>query len=222
MIMFIQYNDGGYSKLEAVDPKTMKPIPLPKVAGAESMAIGSISRMGRYSAIGVETSLAPRTSYIFDLKDRKFTQWVAPSSPEIDTSKFIGSTLESYPARDGTKIPMLVWKPKECATKTCPVVVNFHGGPEGQSRPGFNRGAQLFATRGMIYVEPNVRGSEGYGKTWSHMDDGPKRLLVITDVPDCADYVRKTYAVDGVKPKVGIFGGSYGGYAVQIAMTKFA
>lgn len=222
LVMFVQYNDGGYAKLEAYDPRTMKPIALPVVKGAESMAIGSISRMGRYSAIGVETSLAPRTSYIFDLKDGKFTQWVAPSSPEVDTSKFVASTLESYPARDGTKIPMLVWKPKECATKTCPVVVNFHGGPEGQSRPGFNRAAQLFATHGMIYIEPNVRGSEGYGKTWLHLDDGPKRLQVITDIPDCADFVRKTYAVNGAAPKVGVFGGSYGGYSVQVAMTKFA
>ncbi len=222
MIMFVQYNDGGYAKLEAFDPTSMKPIPLPQVKGAESMAIGSISRMGRYAAIGVETSVAPRTSYIFDLKDRKFTQWVAPSSPEVDTSKFVASTLESYTSRDGVKIPMLVWKPKGCDKKTCPVVVNFHGGPEGQSRPGFNRSAQLFVAKGMIYIEPNVRGSEGYGKTWLHLDDGPKRLQVVTDIPDCAEAVRKAYAVGGVTPKVGIFGGSYGGYSVQIAMTKFA
>ena len=222
LIMFIQYNDNGYAKLEAVDPRTMKPMTLPKIAGAESMSVGSISRMGRYSAIGVETSLAPRTSYIFDLKTKTFTQWVTPSSPEVDSSKFVASQLESYPARDGTKIPILVWKPKECESKTCPVVVDFHGGPEGQSRPGFNRGAQLFATRGMIYIEPNVRGSEGYGKSWLHIDDGAKRLQVITDIPDCADYARKAYAVNGVVPKVGVLGGSYGGYSVQVAMTKFA
>jgi len=222
MLMFVQYNDNGYAKLEAYDVANMKPVKLPDVPGAESMAVGNVSRFGRYASIGVETSLAPRTSYIFDRKDGKFTQWVVPSEPEVDSSQFVGSTLESYPARDGTKIPMLVWKPKVCAKKTCPVVVDFHGGPEAQSRPGFNRAAELFAIHGLIYVEPNVRGSEGYGKTWLHSDDGAKRLQVITDIPDCATYVRKAFAVDGVAPKVGVMGGSYGGYSTQVAMTKFA
>ncbi len=222
LILFVQFNNAGHANLEAFDPGSMREIPMPKVAGAESMSIGRISRMGRYASIGVETSLAPRTSYVFDYKTRKFVQWVAPSEPEVDPSKFVASTLESYPAFDGTKIPMLVWRPKECADKTCPVVVNFHGGPEGQSRPGFNRVAELFVTHGMIFVEPNVRGSDGYGKTWLAADDGPKRLDVLSDISDCAAYVRQAWAKNGVAPKVGVMGGSYGGYATLIAMTKFA
>ena len=222
MIMFVQYNDGGYSRLEAYEPATMKPIALPKVAGAEQMYIGSISRMGRYSSIGVETSVAPRTSYVFDLKTKKSTQWVVPSLPEIDSSKFVKSTLESYPAKDGTKIPMLVSRPLACATTTCPVVVSFHGGPEGQSRPGFNRTAQLFVSRGFIYVEPNVRGSDGYGKSWIAMDDGPKRLDVIGDIEDCATYIRANWAKHGIVPRIGVMGGSYGGYSTLMAMSKFA
>jgi dipeptidyl aminopeptidase/acylaminoacyl peptidase len=222
LLMIVQYNDGGYAKLEAYDPRTMKRIKLPSIRGAESMKVGGISRMGRYASIGVETSLAPRTSYVFDYKTGAFTQWVAPSEPEVDPSKFVASSLETYPARDGTKIPMLVWRPRECANKVCPVVVNFHGGPEGQARPGFNRAAELFVAHGFIFVEPNVRGSEGYGKDWLHSDDGPKRLQVITDIPDCADFIRKTWSRNGVAPKIGVMGGSYGGYSAQIAMTKFA
>ena len=222
MIMFVQYNDGGNARIEAYDPRDMRKIKIPSVAGAESMAVGRISRMGRFTSIGVETSLAPRISFIFDYKTGHLTQWVAPSMPEVDPSKFVASTLESYPAADGTKIPMLVWRPKACADKVCPVVVNFHGGPEGQSRPGFNRAAELFVTHGMIFVEPNVRGSDGYGKTWISADDGAKRLNVLTDISDCAVYVRKAWAKNGVVPKVGVMGGSYGGYATLVAMTKFA
>jgi len=70
-------------------------------------------------------------------------------------------------------------------------------------------------------VEPNVRGSDGYGKTWYHADDGPKRLDIITDIEDCARHIRKAWAVSGKAPRVGIVGGSYGGYSSLIGMTMF-
>ena len=222
ILMFVGYNDGGYMKLEAFDPRTMASVKLPVIPGAEQMYVGAISRMGRFASIGVETSRAPRTSYVFDYQTKKFTQWVAPSLPEIDQAKFVASTLESYPAKDGTKIPMLVSRPADCSKKVCPAVVSFHGGPEGQSRPGFNRAAQLFVSRGFIYVEPNVRGSDGYGKSWLASDDGPKRLNVIGDLEDCATYIRSAWAQNGVAPKIGVMGGSYGGYATLMSMTRFA
>lgn len=74
------------------------------------------------------------------------------------------------------------------------VVVNFHGGPELQSRAGFNEVAQSFVSEGFVYVEPNVRGSDGYGKTWVHSADGPKRLAVITDIEDTSRHVRTAWA----------------------------
>ena len=124
---------------------------------------------------------------------------------------------------------MLVRRPARCARpegagadEPCPVVVHFHGGPEGQSRPGWSAWAQLFLQAGFVYVEPNVRGSDGYGKTWIHADDGAKRLAVLTDIEDCARFIRSSWAKGGKAPRLGVFGGSYGGYAVQIAMTRFA
>jgi len=141
--------------------------------------------------------------------------------PEIDTTTFARVTLESYTARDGTKIPMFVWRPKTC-DKPCPVVVEFHGGPEGQARPGFSPGLQLFVDAGFVFIEPNVRGSSGYGKAWLHADDAAKRLQVITDIEDAAKYIRTAWAKNGVAPKVGVMGGSYGGYSTLMAMTYFA
>ena len=131
--------------------------------------------------------------------------------------------VDSYPAHDGTKIPVLVRKPEKCtATAVCPVVVAFHGGPEGQARPGFSVGAQMFVDAGFVYVEPNVRGSDGYGKAWLHADDGPRRLDIITDIEDAATWARSHFAAGGQEPKVGIYGGSYGGYSVLMGMTRFA
>ena len=96
----------------------------------------------------------------------------------------------TYPAKDGTKIPMFVRFPKGCApgentaADPCPVVVEFHGGPEAQATPGFSTYAQMFVDAGFVYVEPNVRGSDGYGKTWLDADNGAKRLDVISDIDD--------------------------------------
>lgn len=221
--IFIQWNDGGFAKTQMMDVNTYKLTDIPGIPkGAEQTYVGYVSRMGRHASVGIETGLEPRTSYILDFKTSKLTQWVKPSLPEIDRTKFVAQKLESYPAADGTQIPMLVTRPKECDTKVCPVVVDFHGGPEGQSRPGFDRVAQLYASNGFIYVEPNVRGSDGYGRKWISADDGRKRLNVITDIEDAAKFIRKAWAKDGVEPKVGVTGGSYGGYATLMAMTKFA
>ena len=80
----------------------------------------------------------------------------------------------------------------------------------------------MFVDAGFVFVEPNVRGSDGYGKTWLHADDGPKRLDVITDIEDAAKWARSRFAAGGKAPKVGIYGGSYGGYSVLMGMTMFA
>ena len=218
-----EVNEAGYGRLGALDPANGKAIELPKLPPADQVMAGETTRNGRWTTIGVETGSAPRTSWVYDWQTKELTRWVIPSSPEIDTSTFAVATLESYPARDGTKIPMFVRRPKSCAgDDPCPVVVEFHGGPEGQSRPGFSVGAQLFVDAGFVYVQPNVRGSEGYGRKWLDADNGPKRLDIITDIEDCAKYIRSTWTKNGKAPKIGIYGGSYGGYSVLMGMTMFA
>ncbi len=222
-------NDGGYTRLKAIAANTLKEISLPQFDNADHIRIGSTTRNGRFTTIGVETAKAPRLSYVYDWQTNKLTQWVLPSTPEIDTSKFTAAKLETYTTRDSTAIPMFVYRSSQCEItvekpleKPCPVIVNFHGGPEGQSTPGFNRYAQLFVNAGFIFVEPNVRGSEGYGKTWLNADNGRDRLKVITDIEDASIYIRKNWQVNGITPKIGILGGSYGGYAALMGMSKFA
>ena len=214
-------NQDGYSKFYVIDAKTYKPIKMPEFKAIHTY-LGSMSRNGRYMSIGVETEKAPRTSYIFDWKTKKLTQWVVPSTPEINTQNFVAAQLEYYTAKDGTKIPMFVSRPSQCINKTCPVVVHFHGGPEAQSTPGFSPYIQLFINEGFIFVEPNVRGSDGYGKEWLNSDNGAKRLNVISDIADCAEHIRKNWSFDNVQPKIGIMGGSYGGYSTLFGMSYYS
>ena len=216
-------NEGGYTRLFALDARTFAPVPLPKLPeGADHVYAGSTTRDGRYSTIGVETAKAPRTSYVYDWRTGALARWVVPSAPEIDTTAFAAATLESYPARDGTPIPAFVRRPAKCEPAPCPVIVEFHGGPEGQATPGFSTYAQMFVDAGFVFVEPNVRGSDGYGKTWLDADNGPKRLKIWTDIEDAATWARKAFAAGGKEPKVGVMGGSYGGYSALVAMTRFA
>lgn len=223
--LYYTVNEAGYSRTHAIDLKTGKPLALPWPAEADHQLVGSATPDGRFVTLAVGTPKAPRQSYVWDWQTKKLTRWITPSAPEEDTGRFVTARLESYPARDGTPIPMFVRRPPQCEgaeAPVCPVLVHFHGGPEAQSRPGFSPLWQMFVDAGFIVVDPNVRGSDGYGRNWLDADNGFKRLDVITDIEDASKYIRSAWAKNGVVPKVGVFGGSYGGYSTLIAMTMFA
>jgi dipeptidyl aminopeptidase/acylaminoacyl peptidase len=216
-----QVNEGGYTRARAMDAATFADLPLLGIPAAEHVRFGATSDNDRFTSIRVDTGRAPPASYVLDWTSGTLTQWHVPSTPELDSSRFALASLESYPARDGTLIPMFVRRPVSCAPAAgppCPVVVHLHGGPEGQSVPGFDTHAQLFVDAGFVFAEPNVRGSDGYGKAWLHADDGPRRLGVITDIEDCARFIRGHWG----SPRIGAYGGSYGGYSTLMAMTRFA
>lgn len=221
-------NRDGYTELKAMDAKSFKPIDIPKFPGAEHVFAGQTTRDGRVTMLGIITAKAPRLSYSYDWNSKKLSQWVLPSAPEVDLSRFAGSELMHYETRDNVKIPMFVRFPENCKPSatvkpSCPVVVHFHGGPEGQSDPGFSTMAQAFVNEGFIFVEPNVRGSDGYGKSWLNLDNGPLRENVIGDVEDAAIWIKKNWQnSQGAAPKIGVMGWSYGGYSTLVAMSRFA
>jgi len=217
-----EVNEGGFTRLHALDARSFQKITLPSFPKADHVYANSTTRNSRHTILLVVTSQSPRLAFSYDWETGKSTQWTLPSVPEVDLKKFIGSTLEFYQSRDGVQIPMFVRRPASCVKKTCPVVANFHGGPEGQSISGFHTFSQLFVDEGIIFVEPNVRGSEGYGKEWLNSDNGEKRLNVVSDIEDFAVHAKKNWAFDGVTPKVGIMGWSYGGYSALMGMTRFS
>lgn len=215
-------NEKGYTRLHAMNARTFQPIPLPTLPKADHTYFGSTTPNGRFTTMAIDPGSRPPSSFVYDWKNQQLTQWVVPSSPEIDSTHFVKAELESYPARDGTEIPIFVYRSEKCRHEVCPVIVDFHGGPEAQSSPGFSIFAQIVTQEGFVLVQPNVRGSDGYGKTWLDSDNGPKRLDVITDIEDAALYFRKAWSRNGVTPRIGVMGGSYGGYSTLYAMTRFA
>lgn len=226
--VYAAINDGGYRRLVVLDAKTFARVALPLPKDADHVYAGKATPDGRLVTIGVESANAPRTSYVWDWQARTLTQWVVPSAPEVDLASFVPARLMAYTAKDGTRIPMFVRFPKGCApgenpaADPCPVIVRFHGGPESQAIPGFSPYAQIFVDAGFILAQPNVRGSDGYGKAWLDADNGPRRLDVIGDIDDAGRWIRANWSRNGKAPKIGVTGGSYGGYATFVAMTMFA
>lgn len=215
-------NQKGYARLQLVNATTLKTINLPGLEQAQQAYVGSFSTNNRYLSYSAEFHNAPRKNFVIDLQTQKSQEWVLPSTPEINTLGYVKPSLESYKAEDGTDVPMFVWRSEKCKTEVCPVIVQFHGGPEAQFIPRFSPLYNLYTEKGFIYVAPNVRGSDGYGKKWLQADNGVKRLKVITDIRDCANFIKKNWAKNGVAPKVGITGGSYGGYSTLVGMSMFA
>jgi dipeptidyl aminopeptidase/acylaminoacyl peptidase len=223
--LYYTVNEAGYGRSHVIDLRTGKELSLPWPAKADHQTVGRATPDGRFVVMSVVGAKTPRESYVWDWTARKLTRWLTPSTPEENTGRFAETRLETYPARDGTPIPMFVRRPLQCQGEqapVCPILVHFHGGPEGQSRPGFSPLWQMFVDAGFIVVDPNVRGSDGYGKAWLNADNGAKRLEVISDIEDAAIYLKNAWARNGVVPKIGVFGGSYGGYATLMAMTMFS
>ena len=126
-------------------------------------------------------------------------------------------TLMRYKSFDGLSIPVLVYKPKK-GRPPYPAVVWVHGGPEWQERYAFNPLIQLLTYKGFLVLAPNVRGSTGYGKKYTHMDDVEKRIDALRDIEQLAKWaVEKGLA----RPGLGIMGVSYGGYATLACLAFF-
>jgi dipeptidyl aminopeptidase/acylaminoacyl peptidase len=219
--VYARINEDGYVRLAVFDARTLRPVSLPRLPPAENVALAAVSHNGRFAELQLDGSTMVAQTVTYDWQTSKLVTWRVPNTPEIDPRSFARATLEYYPARDGAKIPMFVRRPAHCDVP-CPVIVDFHGGPEGQARPVFSTAAQLYVDAGFTFVQPNVRGSAGYGKAWFHADDGPRRLEVITDIEDAARFIRASWGKDGKSPKIGVTGASYGGYSVLMAMTYFA
>lgn len=121
------------------------------------------------------------------------------------------------PAHDGLRIPVNLYVPKGREEKK-PVLVMVHGGPASASSIGYNALIRFYTAFGFCVVEPNVRGSTGFGRAYERADDGPKRLDALRDLQSVAEWTKQQPWADG--SRLVLWGGSYGGYMVLMGMTR--
>jgi dipeptidyl aminopeptidase/acylaminoacyl peptidase len=161
--------------------------------------------------------------WLYDLKTRKLSQVTHSSTAGIPRSSFVEPQLIHYKSFDGREIPAWYFRSNNIqvdgTNRPIPVIVSVHGGPEGQEQPGFSSIYQYFLSRGYAILAPNVRGSTGYGKTYTHLDDVRKREDSVKDLAAAVEWLKTSGGADA--RRIAVMGGSYGGYMTLAAVTLY-
>ena len=163
--------------------------------------------------------------YVWDLIEDTVYPVTRSSHGGLATKDFVAPELIRYPTfdafADGTPrtIPAWFFKPPDKSNEPLPAVVVVHGGPEGQFQPLFTFFIQYLVNNGYAVLAPNVRGSTGYGKAYSHLDDVEKRMDSVADLAHAAHWLKAQPGIDG--ERIVVYGGSYGGFMVLAALTAY-
>ncbi|HEY0554407.1 MAG TPA: alpha/beta fold hydrolase [Thermoanaerobaculia bacterium] len=218
----VAINNDAKTELRIFEAAGMKPVKLPAIQ-ADITGI-NFQPHGSLMAFYAE-SAGPRDLYVSDLKTGKVRQLTHALNPAIDPKDLVTPQVVRFKSFDGTEIPGILYHPWAASpTAKVPGLVLVHGGPGGQSRLGYSGMTQYLVNHGYAVFAINNRGSSGYGKAFFAMDD---RKHGEGDLDDCVA-TKKMFAATGwVDPgKIGIIGGSYGGYMVLAALafrpTEFA
>ena len=219
---FITYvvNEAGVSRLRLLDPTTGR------VRGATLPAgvIGglSIAPWGQV-AFTLASATSPGDAFVLDPATMVVTQWTASETGGLDPTRNRPPALITVKSFDGVSVSGFLYRPDptKFAGKR-PLIISIHGGPEGQSRPGFQeRRNYLLNELGIAIFYPNVRGSTGYGKAFVALDNGPfKREDSVRDIGAFLDTLVRDPGLDATR--VAVAGGSYGGYMCYASAIRFA
>ncbi len=209
-------NADGASRLYFLEPRSGKLTSGELPAGVAGGLKFPASKPGTLF-LGLTTPRSPGDVWQATPGKKGLLRWTWSEMGGIDPSTLAEPTLVRFPAKDGTSIPAWLYVPPGKGKH--PVVVSWHGGPEAQERPTFQPIAQLLVQGGVAVLIPNVRGSDGYGKAFLAMDDGVKREEALGDIGATLDWIATRSDLDA--SRVGVFGGSYGGYMVLATAAFF-
>ncbi|MBW8368336.1 MAG: S9 family peptidase [Arenimonas sp.] len=211
------WNVGGKNELELIDMATGDRRELPD-APAELISGPDYAPDGRRIVMAVSGSTAPADLWQLDLATEQYTRLTFSPSPGVDLSQLIRPELRTFKAHDGLELSGWLYLPKGFKAPG-PVVLSFHGGPEGQEQPAFRADYQALLASGIAVFAPNIRGSSGFGKEFMSLDNHEGRFDANRDIKATADFLINEGI--GAKGRLGIMGGSYGGYVVMVAVTDY-
>ena len=219
---FIVYatNEAGVSKVKILDIKTGG---VRVVQGLPAGIVGSFN-IAEWGDIGITFTSARSAAdaYSIDPKSLKVTRWTESETGGLDVTKNVEPELMTIKSFDGLQVSGFLYRPDPVKFPgKRPMLMNVHGGPEGQSRPGFQgRSNYLLNEMGVAIFYPNVRGSTGYGKNFVGLDNGPfKRENSVKDMGAFLSALGKDASLDA--SRFGLAGGSYGGYMCYAAAVQF-
>ncbi len=211
------WNTGGKNQVSLVDlekEKEIKSLDLP----VELISASDFSADDKYFLFTGNGSTQPANIWIYNLGNDEFKQLTDSPHPGIKLEELVSPKLVKFKSFDGLELSGWLYEPHGGA-KPYPTVISYHGGPEGQSRPSFSYTFQALLSQGIAVFSPNVRGSSGFGKEFVNLDNGALRINGVKDINSCYDHVVNSGFSD--PNKIGIMGGSYGGYMVMAGITEY-
>jgi dipeptidyl aminopeptidase/acylaminoacyl peptidase len=213
----IGINRDAKTVVKIFDQATDQEVTLPEVDGGSITSV-NISKSENLARLSVSTSASPSNLYVYNFETGELKKLTDTLNPDINPDDLVEGQVVRYESFDGLEIPAVYYQPKQAsADNPAPALVWVHGGPGGQSRLSYFALIQYLVNHGYAILAVNNRGSSGYGKEFNHLDDqnhGDK------DLKDCIagkDYLVSTGVVD--PERIGIIGGSYGGYMVMAALA---
>lgn len=214
----LEINEEGASVLKIMDLNTKKYLPAP------ALPVGIIGGLAWHKnnkelALSMGSARSQFDVYSIDVPKKQLTRWTFSETAGVNTENFSEAKLIKWKSFDGLEISGFLYMPPARFTGKRPVIIDVHGGPEGQAQPGFlGRNNYLLNELGVAVIYPNVRGSSGFGKTFLQLDNGMKRDHSYKDVDALIDWIHKQSYLNG--DKIMVTGGSYGGN-VTLAMSAF-
>ena len=213
-------NVDGYTELtagELVGPATVEPLAEPSLPAGTAGGV-SFGPDGDQFAVTVSGRTVNQNCFVVETATGEAEQWTHAGTAGIPPETFVEPELVHYPTFDGREIPAFLSTPDTDA-EGLPVVVDVHGGPESQRRPGFDAVKQYLLANGYAVFEPNVRGSAGYGREYASLDDVENRMDAVEDLRAGAEWLHDHPSVD--PERIALMGGSYGGFMVLAGLTEY-
>lgn len=215
----VAVNEDGKNTLDLIENATGNSVSLPAIPDGDITSVSFADSEDRIR-LSVGTSKASSNIYVYDFESKDLVKLTETSNPDILPEDLVSAEVVRFKSFDDLEIPAIYYKPLTAsADNKVPALVWVHGGPGGQSRVGYRPLIQYLVNHGYAILAVNNRGSSGYGKTFFQLDDqnhGDK------DLKDCIWGKKWLAAQDYIDAdKIGIIGGSYGGYMTMAAMTFY-
>ncbi|MBT8220223.1 MAG: alpha/beta fold hydrolase [Bacteroidia bacterium] len=213
----IAINEDGKNSLVILDNATGEEIGFPEVPDGDIVAV-RLADSEEQIRLTIGTSKRPSNIYVYNFESKELKQLTETLNPEFNADDLVTAEVVRFKSFDGLEIPAIYYKPQTATSgNKVPALVWVHGGPGGQSRTGYSPLIQYLVNHGYAILAVNNRGSSGYGKSFYKMDD---RNHGDKDLKDCIWGKKWLQKQDYIDPgKIGIIGGSYGGYMTMAAMA---
>jgi dipeptidyl aminopeptidase/acylaminoacyl peptidase len=203
-------SEDGISRAFLLDVATLTYRPIPGLPAAQ-LGGGGWHRDNRHIAFTIGSARSVGDVHVLDVDTGVVTRWTESELGGLVADNLSEPTLVKWPSFDGLEISGFLYRPPAKFTGKRPVIINIHGGPEGQALPVFiGRNNYILNELGVAILFPNVRGSTGFGKTFVALDNGPKREDSVKDIGALLDWIARQPDLDA--SRVMVTGGSYGGY----------